>query len=427
MANFSKYNQIHQKHQENVLNKEAEKVVEAESLMSPPTTPEVSGAGLPRLVYFGADSSGCYWWRIGHMASHLSAYGKATTMTVYSMVHHPAFFTGVDCVILQRQISDVQVNYIEQLRKLSDNLKKSSGKGFKIIWEVDDVIAPADAIPHYNECRAGFTDPAIERNMTRVFKVIDEMTVPSQAMRQHYGTYFNYKNISVIPNYMSRPHHDRFYDIADRIKLYHKKIKKPTIMYSGSGTHYNLRTGQTDDFTHVIDDIYNTREEFDWVFVGGYPIRLRKLIESGTMRYIPWKPLFELPQVMHEVGAQVAIAPLADNIFNQSKANIKVTESNILGIPVVSQNLQCYRDNPWKFDTGSQMIQQIRNILKDKVTYEKACKDARAYAEDYFIDKHMDEALLIYTTDFYDPKRWENPYYTRHNVKMTDLPVVTLE
>ena len=49
MANFSKYNQIHQKHQENVLNKEAEKVVEAESLMSP-TTPETSGAGLPRLV-----------------------------------------------------------------------------------------------------------------------------------------------------------------------------------------------------------------------------------------------------------------------------------------------------------------------------------------------------------------------------------------
>lgn len=427
MASFSKFNTIHQTQQKNVLNKEAQQTIVHESVMSTPSIQKMPGEGLPRIVYFGADSSGCFWWRIGHLSSHLSAYQKATTMTVYAMVHHPAFFTGVDCVVMQRQVSDAQVSYIEQLRKLSDNLKASTGKGFKIIWEVDDIVAPADAIPHYNECRAGFTDPAIERNLSRVFKVIDEMTVPSQAMREHYGKYFNFRKISVLPNYMSKHHHDRYYDIADKIKQYHKNSKKPTILYCGSGTHFNLRTGEVDDFSHVIDDIYNSRNEFNWTFLGGYPIRLKKLIDAKEMQYISWKPLFELPQAMSEVGAQVSIAPLNDNIFNHAKANIKVTESGILGIPCVSQNLQCYKDNPWKFDNGKQMIQQIRNILKDKKTYEQACKDARTYAEDHFIENHMDEAILIYTTDFDDPKRWQNPYYLKNNIKMEPLPPVLLE
>lgn len=423
MSNFSKFNTIHHSQQKNVLNKEAPKYVN-ESMMVQ-TAQKMPGEGLPRIVYFAADAGGCYWWRIGHMSSYLSAYQKATTMILYSMVHHPNFFTGVDCVVLQRQVSDGQVDYIEQLRKLSDNLKASTGKGFKIIWEVDDIVAPASAIPHYNECRAGFTSESIERNLTRVFKVIDEMVVPSQSMREHYGRYFNFRKISVLPNYMSKHHHDRYCDISQKIKDYHKNIKKPTVLYSGSGTHFNLRTGEVDDFSHVIDDIYNTRNEFNWTFLGGYPIRLKPLIDSGEMKYISWKPLFELPQAMNEIGAQVSIAPLNDNIFNHSKANIKLTESGILGIPCVSQNLQCYKDGQWKFDTGSQMIQQIRNILKDKPTYEKACKSARAYAEDHFIENHMDEALLIYTTNFDDPIRWKNEFYLKNNVKMEPLlPVV---
>lgn len=423
MSGFSKFGTIHQTQQKNILNKDSEKTIVSESMLD--THRKMPGEGLPRIVYFAADSGGCFWWRLGHMASHLSAYGKATVMTLYSMVHHARFFTGVDAVILQRQVSDPQVGYIEELRKLSDHLKKNTGKGFKIIWEVDDIIAPASAIPDYNECKAGFTDPSIERNMSRIFKVIDEMTVPSQAMRQHYGQHFNFRKISVIPNYMPKDMHDRYYDIASRIKSYKANFKKPTILYAGSGTHFNLRKGDIDDFSHVIDEIYNTREEFNWTFLGGYPIRLKNLIDSGKMKYIPWQPLFKLSETMHSIDAQVSIAPLADNVFNQAKANIKVTESGILGIPCVSQNLQCYKDNIWKFDNGTQMIQQIRRILKDKRTYEKACKDARAYAEDHFIENHMDEALLIYMTDFDDPVRWNNPYYLKNNKKMVPLdPVV---
>lgn len=421
MSGFSKFGTIHQTQQKNILNKEAENTVKNESMINAHRMP---GEGLPRIVYFAADSGGCFWWRIGHMASHLSAYSKATVMTLYSMVHHSRFFTGVDTVVLQRQISDTQVGYIEELRKLSDNLKATTGKGFKIIWEVDDIIAPASIIPDYNECKAGFLDPAIERNMHRIFKVIDEMTVPSQAMRQHYGTFFNFRKISVIPNYMPKDLHDRYYNISSRIKSYKENLKKPTILYSGSGTHFNLRSGDVDDFTHVIDHIYETRDEFNWTFLGGYPIRLRKLIDAKVMNYISWQPLFKLSETMHSIDPQVSIAPLANNTFNQAKANIKLTESGILGIPCVSQNMHCYKDNPWRFNTGDEMLQQIRTILKTKTSYEKACKDARAYSEDFFIENHMDEALLIYTTDFDDPVRWKNPHYLKNNSKMLELPPI---
>lgn len=418
MANISKYNTLNSNVQQNIYNRQNGYQGDPIQKRSSP------GEGIPRIVVVAADSAGCFWWRLGHPSSYLSSYGKAIVSTIHAPIQHPSFFNGVDCVILQRQCSSEQIQYIAHLRALSENMKKQFGKGFKIIWEVDDVVAPANAIPFYNQCRGDFQDPDIEKNLRTMFTLIDEMTVPSQAMRYHYGTHFNFRRISVIPNYMPKYLHDRYCNIDDRMKLYHKNYRKPKVLYSGSGTHFDVlnATGQKDDFDHVMKEIEETRNDFSYIFQGGYPLRFSKYIQNGEMTHLPWVPLFEVPAAMHSIGAQVAIAPLANNIFNHSKAAIKITESGILGIPCVAQNLQCYKDGLYKFNTGAQMIQQIKNITINAKMYKKSCEQSREYAESTFLDDHLDEYMLIYSTHFDDPNRWKNKSYLENNTKMEPLP-----
>ena len=87
--------------------------------------------GLPRIIFYCADTGGCMWWRFGHLANYLTAYEKAICMTMHTMVRDEMFYRTVDAVVLQRQISEHQVNFILGLRRLSDKFKSEGEKGFR--------------------------------------------------------------------------------------------------------------------------------------------------------------------------------------------------------------------------------------------------------------------------------------------------------
>ena len=161
----------------------------------------VPGEGLPRVIHYCADQSGCGFWRMIWPGDEMLSQNKAVIMTLYQMVLLAPFYQGIDAIRLQRQCTDAQLEFVKFLRQVSDDLKKQTGKGFRLIWEVDDICFPAEAIPDYNVCKTAFTDDKIGKTIKEMMNYCDEITVVSNTMREHYKKHLNFDKISVIPNY----------------------------------------------------------------------------------------------------------------------------------------------------------------------------------------------------------------------------------
>ena len=382
----------------------------------------VPGEGLPRILHYCADQSGCGFWRMIWPADDLLAYNKAVVMTLYQMVMIPHFYGAIDAVRVQRQCTEAQLEFVKFLREVSNEFKRQTGKGFKIIYEIDDVVRTSD-IPLYNACREGFIDPKIENIMKQIVHLTDEMTVVSPYMKKLYQKWLGFDKITVLPNYAPKHLVDIGFNMDKLLFNYKKsKNKKPRILYAGSATHFDVihKNSGKDDFFHInnyiIDDLLN-KKKYEWVFLGGaLPYRLREFIGKGVEFY-PWIPLPEYPDFIRNLNCQIMVAPLENNEFNRAKSNIKLTEGGAFGIPVIAQNLECYNSDGWKylFDTGEEMMKMIEEVIKNKTNYQEAIEFGREYAKKYILKDHLDELVTIYKTEYGSPERLQYQMFAELN------------
>lgn len=379
------------------------------------------GEGLPRVIHYCADQSGCAFWRMLWPSNELLAYNKAVVMTLYQMVLAGNFYNGISAVRLQRQCTVPQLEFIKFLRNVSNEMKSQTGKGFRIIWEVDDIILPACDIPDYNVCKSAFEGDDTHNNMREIVKYIDEITVVSSYMKSHYAKHLNFDKITVIPNYAPKNWIDKGISRETVFNNYHKYKNKPRVLYAGSGTHFDVsnRVNQMDDFAHVVDRIIKDikiDKKYEWVFFGAVPLKLKQYIGSG-IEFHEWASIDEYTEILKKLNVNVSIAPLEKNNFTRSKANIKLTEAGAQGIPCIAQNLECYNSDGWEyvFDTADQLFEKIEHVLQDEDIYMKASDDAREISSRYILQNHLDEYILLYTTEYGDLKRKENKSFLRNN------------
>jgi len=380
----------------------------------------IPGEGQPRILHYLADQGGCAFWRLIWPGDELLMHDKGVVMSMHQMILDAQFYEHIDAIRIQRQCTPQQLQFIKFLRDVSEQYKKQGKKGFRIIYEADDLVGPLECLPEYNACREAFADPNLINTVKEIVSYCDEFTVPSEVMKQHYRKYLDYDRITMIPNYVPRSWLDKGVTEYEKIKQYRLNKKKPRILYAGSSTHFDLlnKTNQKDDFGHVvdyiIDDIMN-KKKYQWVFIGGVPLRLHKFILDKTIEYYPWSNLSEYPRTLKDAGAQLMIAPLADNVFSRAKANIKLTEGGAMGIPVIAQNLDCYKGWKYSFNTGAQMMQIIADTLSSEVQYTKAVRYAKEYTDQYWLDEHLDEWVKIYTTPYGSKERQDNEFLVANN------------
>lgn len=345
------------------------------------------GAGLPKSLSYYADYGGCGLWRILWPDMLLNSYQKAVTNNATLMMIDEMLYKTMDCVRLQRQAAKEQTEFAYVLA----NYRRKYG--FKMVYEVDDIVFAED-IPPYNTSIEAFSNPQIAINIKYIANLCDKITVVSPFMRQYYANKldFDINNIFVVPNNPPRFWLDRFYNLDDKMQQYDDNKDRPRIGYCGSGTHFDLanRAGQKDDFAHVVQHIVATRKEFQWVMLGGVPPSLRSYVDDGSIQVRKWVPIYDYPYVMSELKLQAVVAPLANNTFNRAKSDIKVIEAGALGVPGTFQNLECYSDvAPSLFDTGEQMIGNLQKILADQKTYRQSVIQAREIANGRWLENHL--------------------------------------
>jgi hypothetical protein len=383
-----------------------------------PPAQSMPGSNLPRALNYLADYSGCGLWRLGAAEHLLNFNNRMIVNSLTTMVLDPRFYMSGLCAIkLQRQATPVQKEFVKFLKEWGGKLEA------KIIYEIDDIVFHED-IPMFNGCRKAFTDPEIRKSISDIMENCDEILVASEYMRDYYKTKTNNKKVVYIPNYAPKYWFDRYYNETTIMEEYTKNKKRPRILVTGSGTHYDVtgQNGLVDDYSHVVQAIIDTRKDFEWVFLGGHPVQLRPFIANGDIKFIKWSPLMEFANTINNVHAQVTMAALANNHFNRAKSWIKFTESGHLGIPFVGQKLEPYKDSFHQFVTSDEMIDQIKSVVSDETKYLDNCRKHRNYTDNYWLDDHLDEHIAIYTTKYGDPKRKiDAPYLARNNPEQFSL------
>jgi len=361
-----------------------------------------SEVNLPRVIQFGADLSGCGLYRLGWVSHLLNYQGHMMVTDTTVMVLDPRWYVNVKAIRLQRQATSAQLEFVKFLKDVQKQI------GFKIIYEVDDVVFRED-IPDYNKFKTAFTSDEIRNNVTSIINMCDEVSVTCNFMRELYQTRTGKKEISVIPNFPAKFWIGNYFDPNRINALYDKNKKKPRLLYAGSGAHFDVenRVGQKDDFEHVIKAIIDSRHKYQWVFIGAFPLALRPYIERGEIEFHQWQRLYDYPAKIHELGVQMMVAPLQDNAFNKAKSDLKYNEACAYGLPVACQDLCTYEDAEIKFKTGEEMLFKIEEELRRTGHYKNSSYKRRKVAEDRFmeLDKNLGCYQELFTTPYGDPRR----------------------
>ena len=354
---------------------------------------------LPRFINFIADHSGCGHWRMIWPEHLLNAHKKASSQSSNIMITDPKYYIDVPTVRVQRQATPVQKEFVQFLL---------DQQTFKVIYEIDDICFHED-IPMYNNFRKAFTSDVTRNTCQEIMEMVDEMTVTNEFMREYYMNKTTQKNITVIPNYMPKWWIGNYYNEKVISQRYDKHRKKPRILYAGSGAHFDAHNlaDQKDDFEHVLDVIAKTRKKYQWVFLGGAPLKFRTLISNGDIEFHKWEPLYKFPEKIYDLQINAIVAPLQDNTFNKAKSDIKYIEACALGLPIACQDMITYEKAPHKFTTGDEMIDVLNMFFKNKSEYMKISRKARAYAETRWLEneENVDKFVELYKYGYGSEKR----------------------
>jgi len=360
---------------------------------------EMKEATLQRCHNYIADTSGCGYWRMLWPEQLLNGYQRLNVSSNSTMILDLKYYENLQTVKIQRQAAPHQLQFI---RFLKEHTK------CKLIYEIDDIIFHED-IPEYNKFKIAFADPEIKKAAIEIMNMCDEISVTCDFMKDYYKSKTGNPNVTVIPNYPPKFWMGRFYNEQKIYTNFSKNKKKPRVLYPGSGAHFDVdnRVKQRDDFEHVLNAVRSTVNQFQWVFLGAYPLSLQDLVKSGKIEFHPWKPIYDYPEQIDNLNVQAMVAPLQDNTFNKAKSDLKYIEACCYGIPIVCQDLCTYSNAPYRFKTGDEMIDQLKKVLNYSTDYMNISRSARKYAETRFLenDENLSKHFELYTTPFGSPLR----------------------
>jgi len=336
---------------------------------------------LPKSVNFLADHSGCGFWRLFWPADQLNSRVESVIMNSCQMIHDEMFFSTLKTVRIQRQATENQYKYVTYLERMRNKF------GFNLAYEIDDIMYYSD-IPEYNKFKPGFSDPKIAEFCTKIMQTCDEITTTNKFIGDYYAEKTGNKNITVIPNYPPRWWIGNHYDEKKISQNFDKNRQKPRILYAGSGAHIDVvgRCKYKDDFYHINEVVRKTVNEYQWVFFGAMPIPLVDLYKAGKIEFHNWTKLYDFPEKIASLNAQIMIAPLQENVFNNGKSDIKLIEAGSFGTPAICQDLVTYKDADFKFKTGDDLVDQIKKLLKSKDDYMRSSRKHRARSEKRFLE-----------------------------------------
>lgn len=271
--------------------------------------------------------------------------------------------------------------------------QKKSGKKIVIDFDDDYINIPADS-PEQTEIvdkstgEAYSFPPHLRSLYVQMFiQLADTVVVTSDALKQLYSPWA--KKIKVIPNCVSE---DMQRDIP---KTKNDKVK---ILWSGSNSHLP-------DLKLLIEPLKAIHEKYsdtvEFHFQGGLPFD--EIFEGLPIQSHPMVPFEEYLNLIQDINADIAVAPLVDNQFNRGKSNLKFSQMTLMEASFVGSAVGPYLEidngiEGFVAKNSSEWVKHLSALIDSESLRNKCVEGAtKLVKSNYFVDKHLSrwKELLI--------------------------------
>jgi len=253
--------------------------------------------------------------------SPLKAAGIALIQGVVAGEPRPEYIAGADLVCFQRDFS-------RHFKAYQGVLSEARARGVPVVMDLDDnlLALPPD---HPDRLAGDFADslPALIHALLSA----DALTVTTPELQQELLP-FN-KNVLVLPNYLDG-------DLWQfRRPVLRAQDAPINILFMGTPTHIP-------DLNGISEALRGTARRFGdkvrFTFFGAQPPE--GLADIAQVAYHPVRSFDyrQFQQEFRQLEADIALAPLQDNLFNRCKSAIKFMEYSALGLPGVYAALPPY-------------------------------------------------------------------------------------
>lgn len=352
----------------------------------------MSEPGSKRIISFPSDRNGCGYYRTMIPFNYLSAKLEWDTTFMFQFAFDLNLIRAASWIRFQRQCTENQLFVAKEYKKAIVQTRAPA----KMAYELDDLV---HGIEPHNILAYQFYTPSRKQNVVEIMKMCETVTFSTQFLKDYYSRNFGITQAKVVPNFLPKFLWNPTWE-DKRPK--NKGHNKPVVLYAGSASHF----GPGGDMEPYLNMIEATRNEIEWLFLGVIPPKFcadtstnegRTTLHpryGGTIKFINWANFWEYPGLMQSVKADVAIAPIADSVFNLAKSDLKYKEYAAMNIPAICTTIgkgrgpydlaQCKNLVP-AADPDA-MYQAIKDITTDENKYAETLQYQRAYVEKFWLE-----------------------------------------
>lgn len=211
-------------------------------------------------------------------------------------------------------------------------------RGSTIVWDLDDNIfhipehSPAVEMRHPHN----FAATVFALTISDFITVTTERFASLSPFTQFVGWR---KKLHVLPNLV---------DLTPwQFPSYKSSHTIPRVLWAGSATH----SADLDLVVPAIKQILDEKKySVQFIFMGMMPAEFdyqrnpEALAYGNSVLQFPSCPLMHYPGALNLIAPDIALMPLVDNIFNQSKSNIKYLEMTMASAVCIASDVGPYED-----------------------------------------------------------------------------------
>ena len=347
-------------------------IVELTALAYRYVAEEVFAPGARRMLFFPAISKASAFYRCILPALSLSSGSRVVAHVSPMRIGREAL--DYDIIVVQIDNSPKTYGFAQTLQRM----------GKKIVYEIDDAF---DALEPWHAVYDIYSSPEGRDRVYQMMRLADLVTVTTNNLKERYAQYA--RRIEVLPNYIS---------VADWPKA---EPREPDdefrILWAGSPSH----VGDLAVVGDALSEFCRREPRATLTFFGQEPRGIS--VARERVRVIPWCDYEEYPNALADIQADVAIAPLADIPFNESKSNVKLLEYGATGYPTIASNVGPYRDTIRResldgilCDDGRAWVEALEALLARKDLRTALRQGAIDLARRHDIERHRADIEQVY-------------------------------
>lgn len=273
----------------------------------------------------GAREDACSFYRCAEPARVLKARGHAAAWDPQVGL---ATAMMSDVIVIARPTEPPTQHLMAQLLRVPEHQRP------RIVVELDDDLLN---LPEHHLAYPMMADERRRERLQRALALADRVTVTNEHLAEQVRGWSNDDTVRVVPNYVS----ERF--VVPNVPTL-DAFGTPVITWAGSDTHRR----DFDQVATALRQLLRERTDFRVRIVGApYADRLRSAVPEDAayarISQVPW--IEGVPRYIPTLAGHIGLAPLADDLFNRSKSDIRLKELAARGMAVTTSDVGPYRES----------------------------------------------------------------------------------